>query len=104
MSIIKKVIFPVADMGTRFLPATKAIPKEMLPVVDKPRKGAGGKIQITDAMADLIGTIPMHGYHFDGTRYDCGSKAGYLAANLAYGLKDENLRDNLRNQIEEMIK
>lgn len=72
--------------------------------LDNPRKGVGGEIQITDAMDDLIGHIPMHGLRFTGKRYDCGSKAGYLAANLAYGLKDESIRDALRNQIEDLIK
>ena len=50
--------------------------------------GAGGEIQITDAMARQIGTTPMHGYRFEGTRYDCGTRDGFLEANLAYALAD----------------
>lgn len=48
--------------------------------------GAGGEIQITDAMARLIGTVSMHGFRFEGTRYDCGTRDGFLEANLAYSL------------------
>lgn len=51
-------------------------------------KGAGGEIQITDAMAKLIGKQPFHGFRFDGTRFDCGGRLGFLEANIAYALND----------------
>ena len=50
-------------------------------------RGAGGEIQLTDAIADLLGELPVHAYTFDGDRYDCGSKLGYLQATVAYGLE-----------------
>ena len=49
--------------------------------------GAGGEIQLTDAIAALLADEPVMAYKFDGVRYDCGSKLGYLKANVAYGLK-----------------
>jgi UTP--glucose-1-phosphate uridylyltransferase len=49
--------------------------------------GAGGEIQLTDGIAELIGEESVLAYQFDGVRYDCGSKLGYLKANVAYGLK-----------------
>ena len=49
--------------------------------------GAGGEIQLTDAIAALLEEETVLGYRFDGTRYDCGSKLGYLQANVMYGLK-----------------
>ena len=49
--------------------------------------GAGGEIQLTDAMARVIGMQPFHGYRFVGERYDCGSAAGFVIANLAMSLK-----------------
>jgi UTP--glucose-1-phosphate uridylyltransferase len=49
--------------------------------------GAGGEIQLTDGIAALISEEPLFAYQFDGIRYDCGSKLGYLKANVAYGLK-----------------
>jgi UTP--glucose-1-phosphate uridylyltransferase len=54
-------------------------------------KGAGGEIQLTDAMAKLIGSQPFHGLRFDGHHFDCGSRLGFLEANLAYGLKDKQI-------------
>jgi UTP--glucose-1-phosphate uridylyltransferase len=51
------------------------------------RAGAGGEIQLTDGIAALIEEESVLGYQFDGVRYDCGSKLGYLKANVAYGLK-----------------
>ena len=46
--------------------------------------GAGGEIQLTDAMAELIGTTPFHGLRFEGRRFDCGDKLGYLEAIVAW--------------------
>ena len=53
--------------------------------------GAGGEIQLTDAMARTIGTIPFHGLRFEGRRFDCGSKAGFLEANIAFALERPDL-------------
>ena len=54
--------------------------------LNKQEKGAGGEIQLTDALAKTIGGIPFHGLRFTGTRFDCGSKLGFLEANIAYAL------------------
>jgi UTP--glucose-1-phosphate uridylyltransferase len=54
--------------------------------LDKQQTGKGGEIQLTDAMAATIGEVPFHGLRFEGTRYDCGNKAGYVAATLAFAL------------------
>ena len=65
-------------------------------------KGAGGEIQITDTLANLIGALPLHGYQFQGKRYDCGNRVGFLAANLAFALSpsgaggQRDLGENLR--------
>ena len=62
------------------------------------KTGAGGEIQITDAMAELIGQMPMHGFRFAGTRYDCGNRDGFLEANLAFALAEggDTLKKRLR--------
>ena len=62
------------------------------------KKGAGGEIQITDAMAALIGQVPMNGFRFQGTRYDCGNRDGFLEANLAFSIAagDDALKQRLR--------
>jgi UTP--glucose-1-phosphate uridylyltransferase len=56
--------------------------------------GTGGEIQLTDAIARLIGASPVHGYSFEGVRYDCGDKIGYLEANVALALDRDDLRDD----------
>ncbi|MEL7183683.1 MAG: sugar phosphate nucleotidyltransferase, partial [Pseudomonadota bacterium] len=60
------------------------------------KSGAGGEIQLTDAIAREIETgNDVHGFRFNGQRYDCGSKAGFLQATVAFGLAREDLRDEL---------
>src|SRR6266567_2114351 len=218
MKPIRKAIFPVAGLGTRFLPATKAMPKEMLPVVDRPLiqhvvdeareagiehfifvtgrnkgviedhfdrqieleftlnergkhanvvaveevppdrthmygvvgvgerrgkafsitgmvekpprgsapsnliitgryilqpeifeilqtqgRGAGGEIQITDAMMRLALKLPSYGFKFEGRTFDCGSKIGFLAANVAYALAREDIRAEFRAELEKLL-
>src|SRR5436305_857299 len=167
MKPIRKAVFPVAGLGTRFLPATKAMPKEMLPVVYRPliqhvvdearvdmsgvvgvgerkgslfsltqmvekptrekapsnliitgryilqpeiftalaaeRRGAGGEIQITDAMIELAKTQPFYGLEFDGRSFDCGSKVGFLAANVAYALAREDIAPAMRAELKHLL-
>ncbi|MGE5766065.1 MAG: UTP--glucose-1-phosphate uridylyltransferase, partial [Bacteroidota bacterium] len=69
---------------------------EVFDELDRQDKGAGGEIQLTDAMARTIGRQPFHGLRFEGRRFDCGSKAGFLEANLAYALERDDLRDTAR--------
>ena len=65
---------------------------EVFRELDRQEQGAGGEIQLTDAMARTIGRIPFHGLRFQGTRFDCGSKAGFLEANIAFALARDDLR------------
>jgi len=69
---------------------------EIFAHLEKAERGAGGEIQLTDAMARMIGADPFHGYRFRGTRYDCGDKAGYIAANLAFALERPDLAPAVR--------
>ena len=59
-------------------------------------QGAGGEIQLTDALAKQIGTAPFTGLHFSGERFDCGSKVGFLQANIAFGLDNPDMTDTLQ--------
>lgn len=59
-------------------------------------RGAGGEIQLTDAMAKLIPSQPFHALRYEGTRYDCGSPDGFLQANIAWGLADPDMAPALR--------
>ena len=69
---------------------------EVMRVLEKQEKGAGGEIQLTDAMAQMIGQQPFHAVTFDGKRYDCGSKVGYIEANLAVALERPDMADEVR--------
>src|SRR5947207_136614 len=185
MNPVRKAVFPVAGLGTRFLPATKAMPKEMLPVVDRPliqhvvdaarelptnanivaveevphervdqygvvgigerqgkmfsitnmvekptkdrapsnliltgryilqpdlleilgrqERGTGGEIQLTDAMIQLARTQPFYGSQFDGRSFDCGSKIGFLAANVSYALARSDIAPEFRTEIKKIL-
>lgn len=69
-------------------------------VLEKQRRGSGGEIQLTDAMSNMIPKVPFYGYRFEGIRYDCGSKIGYLEANIAYSLA----RDDMKKDTKEILK
>jgi UTP--glucose-1-phosphate uridylyltransferase len=69
------------------LPGRYILQPEVMRALDAQEKGAGGEIQLTDAMARLIGSQPFHAYRFEGERYDCGSAAGFVIANLAGALE-----------------
>ena len=67
------------------------------------KTGAGGEIQLTDSMVALLDEQPIFGYRFKGTRFDCGDKAGFQMANLAFALDRPELRDTLASFIEELM-
>lgn len=65
--------------------------------------GAGGEIQLTDAMAKLIGRQPFNGLRYEGTRYDCGNKLGFLQANIAFALaRGDEVADSLKDWLKEL--
>ena len=64
--------------------------------LDKQEKGAGGEIQLTDAMAATIGDVPFHGLRFEGRRFDCGGKLGFIEANLAFALERQDMEQGVR--------
>jgi len=65
-------------------------------MLEKQKKGSGGEIQLTDAMNSMIGKKPFYGYRFEGVRYDCGSKTGYIEANIAYALARPDMKDGVK--------
>ena len=75
---------------------------EIMRVLDNQEKGAGGEIQLTDAMAQLIGTQSFHGLTFEGERHDCGDKTGFVIANLALALKRDDVAPAVRAFIAEL--
>ncbi len=68
---------------------------EVFAELDRQEKGAGGEIQLTDGIARTISDLPFYGFRFEGTRFDCGSKAGFLEANVAFALQRGDLGDDM---------
>ena len=69
------------------------LPGKIFALLANTRRGSGGEIQLTDAIADLLTTDTVIAHRFDGVRYDCGSKLGFLKANLEYGIKHPEFGD-----------
>ncbi len=84
------------------LPGRYILQPEVMQVLDAKEKGAGGEIQLTDAMAKLIGQQPFHGFRFDGERHDCGEKVGFVIANLALSLRREDIGPQVRAYIADL--
>jgi len=76
---------------------------EVMTILETQEKGAGGEIQLTDAMAALIGRQPFHGVTFEGQRFDCGSKAGYIEANLALALERDDIGAHIREFARKLV-
>lgn len=75
---------------------------EIMGVLDNPTTGAGGEIQLTDAMAALIGIQPFHGLTVDAVRYDCGDKTGFITANIALALARDDIGPSVRAFLAEL--
>ena len=81
------------------LPGRYILQPDVMRALDDQERGAGGEIQLTDAMAKLIGKQPFHAFRFEGERYDCGSAAGFVIANLAMAME----RDDVGPAVREFI-
>ncbi len=75
---------------------------EIFKILQSLEKGAGGEFQLTDGMIELAKTQFFHGVRFDGRTYDCGSKLGFLTANIAFALEREDLSAALREEIRKL--
>ena len=76
---------------------------EVMATLERQEKGAGGEIQLTDAMAQMIGHQPFHAVTFSGKRYDCGSKTGYVEATLALALQRPDMADEVRRMATRLL-
>ena len=71
--------------------------------LDKHEPGAGGEIQLTDAMAKTVESIPFHGFRFEGQRFDCGTKLGFVIANVAFAAARSDLRDDIHDMLQDIF-
>ena len=76
---------------------------EIFKILETQERGAGGEIQLTDAMIGLSKSQSFYAVEFEGERHDCGSKAGFLRANIAYGMARADLRDGLRAEMKKYL-
>lgn len=76
---------------------------EIFEILGQRKLGAGGEIQITDAMSTLLEKQPIFGYRFQGTRFDCGDKAGFQMANLAFAFERAELKEKLMPFLKSII-
>jgi UTP--glucose-1-phosphate uridylyltransferase len=76
---------------------------EIFDILASEKRGAGNEIQLTDAMIDLAKTQPFYGLEFEGRSFDCGSKVGFLTANIAYALAREDLAPAVRAEIKALL-
>jgi UTP--glucose-1-phosphate uridylyltransferase len=98
MKITEMVEKPARDKAPSNLSITGRyiLQPEIFAILETQSRGAGGEIQLTDGMAGLLKSQPFYGVKFKGERHDCGSKAGFLRANIAFGLARPDLADGLR--------
>ena len=76
---------------------------EIFSILETQDKGAGGEIQLTDAMITLMKSAPFYGHRFEGRTYDCGSKLGFLAANVAYALDRDDIAPEFRAELKRLL-
>ena len=76
---------------------------EVFKHLDEQEEGAGGEIQLTDALAKTIGDTEFHGLRFHGRRFDCGTKIGFVAANVAFAVARDEMNDDIREVIQSVL-
>ncbi len=90
--------------STKIVSGRYILQPEVMRTLEGQEKGAGGEIQLTDAMARMIGTQPFHAVTFDGRRFDCGSKTGFVEATLALALERSDMGADVRAIAERLLR
>ena len=95
---------PVAEApSNKIISGRYILQPEVMRMLEGQEKGAGGEIQLTDAMARMIGQQPFHAVTFEGRRFDCGSKAGFVEATLALALERKDIGGEVRRMAERLL-
>ena len=95
---------PVAEApSNKIISGRYILQPEVMRTLETQGKGAGGEIQLTDAMARMIGNQPFHAVTFAGNRYDCGSKTGFVEATLALALERDDMGSEVRAIAERLL-
>ena len=83
--------------------ALGSVREEIFDMLAAEKRGAGGEIQLTDAMIELAKTQRFYGLEFEGRSFDCGSKVGFLAANIAYALERSDIAPAVRAELSRLL-
>ncbi|MFM8939098.1 MAG: UTP--glucose-1-phosphate uridylyltransferase [Phenylobacterium sp.] len=94
---------PGTDPSNLFISGRYVLQPEIFDRLARHRKGAGGEIQLTDAMADLMADQAFHALEYEGTTFDCGYKLGLLRANVAYALQRPDLAEGARAVLKDLL-
>ncbi|MFZ4066846.1 MAG: UTP--glucose-1-phosphate uridylyltransferase [Phenylobacterium sp.] len=94
---------PGTEPSNLFISGRYVLQPEIFERLARHRKGAGGEIQLTDAMADLMADQAFHALEYEGTTYDCGDKLGLLRANVAFALKRPDLAEGARAMLKDLL-
>jgi len=94
---------PGTEPSNLFISGRYILQPEIFELLERQGKGAGGEIQLTDAMAELMKSQAFHALEYEGTTYDCGDKIGLLRANVAFALQRPDLADAARKAILELL-
>jgi UTP--glucose-1-phosphate uridylyltransferase len=79
------------------------LPARIMEILKDTKPGAGGEIQLTDAMVDFLKEGTLQAFHMQGKTYDCGNKAGYLQANVIYGLQNSETAESFKAFIKTLV-
>ena len=90
--------------SNKYITGRYILQPEIFQILEKGERGAGGEIQLTDGMVNLMREQPFHGMLYDGITYDCGSKIGYLQASVAYALSRPDLAEQARKEIAALLR
>lgn len=94
---------PGTEPSNLFISGRYVLKPEIFPLLEKQGKGAGGEIQLTDAMVELMKSQDFYALEYEGTTYDCGDKIGLLRANVAFALQRPDFADAARKAIGELL-
>ncbi|WP_309093213.1 UTP--glucose-1-phosphate uridylyltransferase [Phenylobacterium sp.] len=94
---------PGTEPSNLFISGRYILQPEIFEILETQERGAGGEIQLTDGMANLMKVQDFHALEYDGTTYDCGDKIGLLRANVAFALMRPDLKDAARKAIQELL-
>jgi UTP--glucose-1-phosphate uridylyltransferase len=94
---------PGTEPSNLFISGRYILQPEIFEILETQERGAGGEIQLTDGMFNLMKTQFFHALEYEGTTYDCGDKIGLLRANVAFALRRPDLADEARAAIKALL-